>query len=246
MISGPCSPWDIGCCCDLSSYSPSITGMAAMAATEVLWAASGRQFVTGCEVVWLPCPETCGDSTGTYPTPARIGGLWYNLTCSSGCSGFCSCNSQDQFTLPVAAQVVSISIAGAPVASGSYTVYNDRFVVRTDGGTWPYCNDGTWLVTARPGLEVPELGIMAAAELACEFAKGCSDDRGCKLPANLSALTRQGVSASVVETASKMLEEGGIGLYLSDLFVRTFNPGALRRRPIVLNPDQLGPRRVST
>jgi hypothetical protein len=235
--------------------SPEVTGAAAMAATEVLWALSGRRF-DECEVTLLPCRDDecasmgdpwggCGSWGGSgWYTPALIDGQWYNLGCAGGCQGGCSCNTVQQFTLPgPVARIVEIVIDGDVVPTGSYVLYNARYVVRVDGDTWPLCNDppGSWTATVRYGHEVPQLGILAATELMCEFVKACTPGEVCRLPVNVTAQTRQGISQQFIDTR-QLIEKGFVGLYLSDLFIQTFNPGHLRGRPRAYNPDAPGPR----
>lgn len=253
---GPCSPWPFECaCCKIDGASPEVTGNAIMAATEILWAASGRRFGE-CDVTGLmPCPDGCdvtwgswlnptGAGWGAWPNPALISGRWFNLGCG-GCAGSCSCNSVSQFTLPSpVSSVTQIVIAGAPVPTGSYRLENWRHVVRTDGLQWPTCNDGSWLVDVVVGNPVPTLGLLAAAELACEMVKACTPGQTCRLPVRVQVLTRQGITQQFIDP-EKFFTEGRIGLYLSDLFVQTFNPGGLKSRPLVVSPDRPVPRRVT-
>ena len=248
MDVGPCSAWPIQCsCCDTGTASPAVTGAAAMAATEVLWALSGRRF-DECPVTLYPCRDReCSSmaepfGNGWY-TPALIDGLWYNLGCAGGCSGSCDCNTVHSFTLPgPVARITSITIDGELVPTGAYVLMNARKVYRIDGEAWPLCNDppGSWAVAVTYGHEVPELGLLAAAELMCEFVKACTGEK-CRLPVNVTAQTRQGISQQFIDTR-QLLEQGFIGLYLSDLFIQTFNPAHLTSRPRVYSPDVPGPR----
>lgn len=253
MDVGPCQTWDISCsCCDTSTVSPSVTGAAAAAATEVLWALSGRRFGE-CAVTLFPCRDNeCSGWAGAEPwgggwyTPALIDGLWYNLGCGAGCGSGCDCNTVHKFTLPgPVARIVQIVIDGDVVPTGSYVLTEGRHVYRIDGDEWPRCNDppGSWSATVTYGHEVPSLGLMAAAELMCEMVKACTPGEVCRLPINITAQTRQGISQQFIDTR-QLLEQGFVGLYLSDLFIQTFNPGHLTGRPRVYNPDRPTPRWV--
>jgi hypothetical protein len=222
--------------------------MAVAAATEILWLASGRQFGE-CSATILPCPGggTCTDPwafgpqlswTGSWPNPSLIGGLWYNLGCSGSCPGDCSCNSGARFALPgPVGSIVSIVIDDETVPTGSYRLLNGQIVERLDGGSWPLCNDGSWLVTVLYGAEVPSLGLMAAAELACELVKACTPGQTCRLPARVSSIVRQGVSKEWRGTAEKVAAGGTVGLYLSDMFIDLWNPGRLTSPPRMYSPD---------
>jgi hypothetical protein len=221
-----------------------------MAATEVLWAASGRRFGECTATGLLPCRDECepgwlatrmATSAGAdgWPWPTLISGQWFNLGCGGGCAdGWCGCNTRDQFTLPgPVTRVVQIVVDGGVVPTGSYRLENHRHIVRIDGGSWPHCNDGSWTVDVVYGHEVPQLGLMAAAELACEMVKACTPGEECRLPARLQTISRQGITQSFIDP-QEFLSEGRVGLYLSDLFIQTFNPSGLKSRPRVFSPDR--------
>jgi len=239
--AGPCELWPVVTCCDITSVSPEITGAAHEAATYVMWALSGRQFGS-CTVTLLPCPDVCPPGMSFFndvhwPQPALISGLWYNLGCSGGCHGSCTCNSQEQFTLPrPISSIVEIVIGGEPLPTGAYHVENWVHVVRDDGGRWPECNDGDWQVTVRFGVEVPVIGQLAAGEMLCEFVKACTGQKDCRLPQRVQSLSRQGVSMAFIDP-SEFLEKGKTGLYLPDLFISAVNPGRLYAPARIYSPD---------
>lgn len=260
---GPCDPWPALWSCDVSCESPDVTGRAVQFATEVLWALSGRQFGL-CTVTLRPCRSTCGDfgswdldrpfwSTGlTYPTPALIGGAWFNLICGA-CGDTCSCSQLSQVDLPAPVyDIVEVKVDGTPLATGAYRLDDDRSLVRIDGGEWPRCNDlnladtevGTWSVTARFGLPVPQGATWAVGELACQFvsALGGAD---CRLPKQVTQLVRQGVTIQM-DSITELLKDGVTGLYFVDLFIKTWNPGRLQRRSRTYRVDGPRARRVDT
>src|SRR5688572_10127636 len=98
---GPCETWPIRwpASCDLLSVaSPEITGLAAQAASELLYQATAQRFGL-CRVALRPCREECYGygwpgwaswwQWGTYPLPYWYNGVWYNMgcgQCTSGCS----------------------------------------------------------------------------------------------------------------------------------------------------------------
>lgn len=239
MISvGPCTTWDVVLLCGIDGVDATTTGRAAQAATEILWALSGRQFGE-CEVKFLPCRSECPPVGG----PSFWDPYWYSdrITyippCVNACFGSCGCNSQSQFTLPrPISSITLIEIDGSPVPTGSYEIQNKQTVVRTDGGLWPACNDGSWAVTAKFGNEVPQLGLIAGGELTCEFIKLLRNVQGCKLPQRVQNVTRQGVSMASLDPQD-FLDKGRVGLYLSDLFIATFNPYGLKQPSRIYNPD---------
>lgn len=263
----PCEPWDVRWCadCDLSTTSAVVTGFAVEAATEILWALTGRQFGL-CTISNLrPCRRECPElvaynaypswpMTGwTYPQPWLEGGQWFNLTCGQ-CGGDCSCTSISEFVLPGPVHdIIEIKIDGTVLPTGSYRLDNQRIVVRIDGGTWPLCNDlslndgvGTWIVSAHFGNEPPALADLAIGELAYEIIKACTNQSGCRLPTRMmTSLARQGVSMTFPDPAS-LTEAGLLGLDFCDFLIRSFNPSHLPMASGIFSPDEPPMRRVST
>lgn len=252
---GPCDPWPIAqpWCCITGATSitgaafAAITGSAALSATEVLWAASGRRFGT-CLATVYPCRKECGDAgwwdNGQWITPALIRGKWFNITCGM-CMGDCSCTSVEIVDLPVpAAEIISVVIDGVTLPTSAYRVDNWRRLIRQDGGLWPLCQDrsrppgsvGTWSVTLRVGAAVPHLGQVAMGELTCEFVKACAEDTSCRLPRKVIELARQGVTFRFPDV-QEMLKDGLLGLEMSDHFIRTYNPNGLKVSPKVYSID---------
>jgi hypothetical protein len=256
---GPCEPWPVTWTCTLAGNdSAAVTGIAARAATEALWALSGRQFGR-CETTLRPCAADCAGGelfpwpgAGGWPTPALVGGDWVNLACGA-CPSDCTCTALSEVLLPAPVdEVLEVRVDGAlllevpPVgsapASGGWRVYDARRLVRV-GGRWPRCQQleaaddqpGTWSVRASYGQPVPELGRLAAGELACEVLRGLRGE-DCRLPRNLISLVRQGVSLSFPDPAEQV-KAGLVGLPWGDLFIRAFNPGRRRRRARVYDVD---------
>lgn len=262
VMSGPCADWPVTWTCELDTLNPAVTGLAVSMATETLWSLTGMRFGL-CEVTLRPCARECQTgsfyddfgppwASGSYPQPALIGGLWYNLTCGS-CSGDCSCGAVSEVRLPAPVyEIVEVLIDGTVLASSSYRLDNNRLVVRTDGGQWPRCNDlskddnetGTWSITALYGEPLPEGASLAVGQLACEIAKAAAGG-DCKLPAGLQQLVRQGVTISYPDVG-ELFRQGRTGLYLVDMFVSTWNPYGLRQRSRVYSVDRPSVRRAGT
>lgn len=260
--TGPCADWPVTWTCDLDTLNPAVTGLAVSMATETLWALTGMRFGT-CQITLRPCARECDSGSfyddfgppwagGSYPQPALIGGLWFNLTCGS-CRGGCSCTTVSEVLLPAPVNsIVEVLIDGTPLVTGAYRVDNHRILVRTDGGVWPRCNDlslddtevGTWSVTATYGESLPEGAALAVGQLACEIAKAAAGG-DCKLPAGLQQLVRQGVTISYPDVG-ELFKQGRTGLYLVDMFVATWNPSGLRQRSRVYSVDRPTVRRAGT
>jgi hypothetical protein len=263
---GPCQAWPVTWPCEVTTASPAATGLATQAATEILWGLSGRQLGL-CEVTLRPCrrdcwgtpwPEAIWPGYGwpggwSYPQPALVGGVWLNLVCGA-CPGECACSFLSEVLLPAPVHhLVEVRLDGSPVATGAYRLDDARKLVRTDGGVWPWCNDiaapddstpGTWSVRAVYGREVPALAQLAAGELACQWLRAMNGE-DCRLPANLTSLARQGVTVTMPDPAT-LVESNQLGLYWTDLFLRTYNPHGLARRARAYNVDQRPARRAGT
>lgn len=266
-ITGPCEAWDLECATFPEGTSEQIRAMAAMAATEALWNRTKRQFGT-CAVTLRPCRKDCfpawpwipisgwNNLTGgmwPWPQPALVAGNWINIACGS-CNSGCSCASVSEVRLPYPVNsIVSVKVDGVTLPSSAYRVDNDNLLVRLDGDEWPRCNDlnlpdtepGTWSVTARYGDDVPELGKLAAGQLAVEIAKRCVNASGCTLPqGTVQQVTRQGVT-KVFFDSDKAFAQGMLGLYWADMFIKTYNPSGTGLATIY-SMDGPAPRRVGT
>ena len=258
--TGPCEDWPVIWNCDLTGASAVITGAALAAASEMLWALSGRRFGL-CTTTIRPCRRGCtewpwgggfwpdGVAGMTYPMPMKLGSQWLNLTCGF-CTSGCSCAQVEEAVLPAPVyDIVQVKVDGVVLTPGTdYRLDDSRLLVRLGGATWPLCNDlryddtevGTWSVTARFGEPVPVLGTMAIGELACEFVKAFNGD-DCSLPDQVASLTRQGVSVNYVD-AAQLIEAGRTGLRFTDMFLQAENPSGLRRRAQVYDVDGPGYR----
>lgn len=258
---GPCAPWDTYWTCDITTASPALTGYAVSMATRALWALSGRRFGT-CTVTLRPCRTDCYDTWpwGWNEWDGRgLGSFvssdyryWFPLGCGS-CSSGCSCSSVSEALLPNPVNsIVQVKVDGTPLVTGAYRVDNNRILVRTDGLSWPYCNDlskadtqvGTWSVTAAYGEDVPASARMAMGELACEIIKA-GQGQDCRLPPGVTSLVRQGVSIQYPDVG-QLLKEGRTGLYLTDLFLSAENPDGLKQRARVYRVDRPTVRRTNT
>lgn len=263
MYSNLCQPWPIIWCGDITGLNPAVTGDAAMAATEILWGATGMQF-GNCSVTIRPCRRDCNSqfpqdlvwSSGVvsqsnwgWPYPSLVNGIWMNLACGV-CGDECSCTTQSEVVLSERIDhIVSVTVDGVAIPPGSgYTVYDGQRLVRTDGHQWPFCQDftvtggpGSWVIESVFGSPVPTLGKQAVGVLALEIAKNCSGEE-CNLPPSVQKVTRQGVTMERMNPKD-LLENGLTGLYLPDLFISQINPNGIRDRARAYSPD-LMPHRI--
>lgn len=264
FVAGPCEIWPIrwpANCEALVTATPEITGLAAQAASEMLYMLSGQRF-SECPTTLRPCREECygygwpGWASwwryGTYPQPYWNNGTWYNMGCGQ-CTSGCSCTAISETLLPgPVSSVVEVKVDGVVLVSGvDYRVDDYRKLVRL-GDVWPYCNDlnladtevGTWSATVVFGEPVPVLGQLAAGELACSFLDFFLGN-DCELPNGITDLTRQGISMSFANTSNDLLQIFA-RFPITYMFLKTFNPNGLMARAKAYNLDGATYRAVGT
>lgn len=268
---GPCLPFatELDLCCIapsgtfpdtcLTGGTPLPAGSvdnALAAASELLWAATGRRFGI-CEATIRPCRQSCGPCDGLpFWDPSNFsygfgspfypyldGGIWFNWN-PCACSGDCGCTALQEITLPSPVCAVSeVLIDGVILDPSNYRVDEFKKLVRTDGNKWPSCQNlnldptevGTFAVTLTFGNPVPALVVQATAALACEFLKACVG-APCQLPQRISTISRQGVTVGFIDP-QEFWRDKRTGIYLVDLAVNTFNPHGITRKPSIYSPD---------
>jgi len=237
---GP-EPWiDALQCEDMpDSVDQAAQDLAMSAATEVLWALSGRRFGV-MQVSVRPCRRSC-EPVGFVPVTGWTVG-WLN--CGQCGTSSCGCDDPDSIRLarrPVQ-EVTEVLVDGVALASTAWRLDDRRDLVRIDTEPWPTCNDlnvttgpGVFQVTYSYAEPVPSAGIIAVNALACELAKA-SVGADCNLPERITTLTRQGVTIGMIDRQA-YLDKGRTGIYLVDLFLRTVNPAGIQRRARAYRAD---------
>lgn len=269
-VSGPCSAWvtaqEVADCCSVDvGTNVALFEDVALAASQLLFELSGRQFTGSCEQTVRPCADGCA-CWDYVVSPAVVpqvpwGFSWGYWGCGWGW-GWEGCNQTDGYGCGAVSQVLlqgypvteitQVKINGDVLAASEYRLDGYRWLVRmadTDGNaqTWPSCQrldlpdteECTWSVTYTFGVEPPVLGVRAAAEVACELYKACSGAE-CQLPLDTSKLTRQGVTierAPFVRWAWSRENGWATGLLQTDAFLAAYNPGGSNRRAIAWSPD---------
>jgi hypothetical protein len=262
-----CDPQDIVACCGSEFTSDtSVLEDAATAATQLLYQLSGRQFNGLCTQTVRPCAEGCGCwpyallpglSVGApqYPVGAGGWGPWGFWGTGWGWGGdSCGCTPLSRALLPgyPIVSITEVKIDGVVLNSDEYRLDERRWLTRMadpENGKaqwWPGCqrldrpddDPNTWSASYVYGMTVPELGRQAAAQLGCEIYKFCSGGE-CATPANTIQKTRQGVTVQLAPFISWGRKSGQwvTGMSLVDMFLSSFNPSGLRRRPSIWSPD---------
>lgn len=229
-------------------------------ASSLLWNWTGRVFGL-CEVEVRPCRPDCASTTylglagipsnlwrGMPFLPVLINGEFYNLRCGRGCDELAAQAREIGLPGPIDS-IVSVTVDGEILDPSAYRIDNRAWLVRTDGGTWPTCQNldapagdpDTFTVVYRWGTPVPKGGQVAASILACEMAKAATG-RDCELPQRVQSVTREGVSVAILDSFEG-LEAGRTGIWLVDSWVTSVTNAPRRFR--VMSPDVRSTRSVT-
>jgi hypothetical protein len=249
-------PWPIDPAClaeDWETLPADVKERAVALASSTLSRLTGYQ-VGGCPITVRPCKAGCaGKSPSYYAYGANgwmnphigLSGTWIN---SCGCDYDCSCTVICEVELPApVGQVLEISLNGTIIADTDYRVDGNRVVwTGDDECPWPTCQDmtancgedGSFCITYLNSYPVDSLGAYAAGILANEFAKACTGGK-CRLPANVTSISRQGVT---FELAVGSFPGGYTGIREVDAFIALWNPQGLRQQTRVWSPDVHSPR----
>lgn len=176
-------------------------------ASETLWRLTAGRYGV-CGEITRPCATPCEPPTswgvgGAWMTPSLIAGQIVNNACA--CPGpACSCGPIEQVELgaPVV-EVTAVMIDGEQLPASAYVVHNDRWLVRTDGGTWPACQHmdraldqpGTFGVAYWRGRYPPASAARIMGVLVCELIKQCAGDGDCRPTA--TRVEREGLSYEI-------------------------------------------------
>jgi hypothetical protein len=271
-VPGPCAPWTSSqaawnCCgqpvviVDAEECPVDFSAQVQMA-SEILFELSGRLYSAGCEKTVRPCRtgSACGVqilSRGHIIAPWGWTGMGWSDP------NYCGCAPLDRVLLPgyPVREILEVKIDGDVVDPDTYKLFNWRWLVRVrdpdDPGTalgWPSCQtldledteDGTFSVTYRYGQDPPIIGQHAAAALACELYRACGSGDGsggeCAIPANVTRLTRQGVTIDKNATIAwffglNQIDGWQTGMTLVDSFLNSFNRSGIQQRPRTWSPD---------
>ena len=248
-------PWPVDPAClgdEWDALDPTVQERATLLAGETLRRLTGYR-VGGCPVTVRPCKASCANTaylpfyTGGFNPHISIGGYWVN---SCGCTTNCSCSELCTVTLPLPiGRIDEVVVDGVIVDPGDYTIIRNQLTWIGGGDCpWPICQDlslpdtepGTFSVTYLNAWPVDTLGAYAAGVLAYEYAQACVGNK-CRLPSNVTSLTRQGVT---MEMATGSFPGGFTGIREVDAFIAIYNPRGVREQTRVWSPDIHTPRVV--
>jgi hypothetical protein len=177
-----------------------------------------------------------------HPTIDRFG-AWVNIGCCSNSN--CACDVACSVLLPrPVTRVDEVRIDGQVIDPANYFVSGgDRLVWAgsepcpfraTQDLSKPDTEPGTFSVTYLNTYPVDSVAACAVGTLAGEFAKAFSGAKGCRLPGNVTAISRQGVSMELITGA---FPNGLTGIREVDAFIALWNPTGMVAGPRVWSPD---------
>lgn len=111
-------------------------------------------------------------------------------------------------------------------------------IARRDGQPWPRAGAE---VTYTRGLPPPAGGRTSTILLTVELGKAWARDKTCRLPANATTVSREGITVTSIDKA-EFLDKGRIGIPEIDQWITSVNPRRLQRRARVWSPDTAGRR----
>lgn len=246
-----CSAWTTvealsDCCSAVIGSDTSLAEAAIVAASEILYEASGRQWVGICERTVRPCDPSglCACGTQVLSRGHLVG---WSDSCWSG--GGCGCMPVSQVKLAGHVREISeVKIDGVVIDPSGYFVERGRYLIRRSPDRWPSCQTmdlpdtepGTFSVTYSYGKAPPVAGQLAAAALACETIQACTPGVECALPQGVTRVTRQGIT---YERTFFVRNRDGVwatGIGAVDIFLNAFNSNGLRRRAVFWSPSSRG------
>jgi hypothetical protein len=240
---------DTSCCVNFDSYPQPVQDRAISLAVQTLRALTGYR-VGGCPVTVRPCRKDCQDNAvawAWYVPRQTATGEWIN---ACGCAlPDCSCTTVCEVVLPgPVGRIDMVTVDDTVVPEEFYRVDNGNRLVWQGLGDCPFplCQDmqapvgepSTFSVTYLRGIPVDGLGSYVAGVLACEFVRACSGE-SCRLPAGVTAVSRQGVTYEVQPSDFPHMRTG---IPEVDAYLLRYNPYGMRSASTVWYPGMREPR----
>lgn len=251
MAISPCTPWaseaDLCSPCLEDAYAVDFSSYLVQA-SELLYQLSGQQFPGICDVTIAPCSQYCVPGPTQFePFMTRPLGVLHPdnpfpwTGCACGSPEACNCAGYDAIVLPHSpvTEVTEVIVDDDVLDDIAYELQGAT-LYRIDGSRWPTCDD-SFRVTYSYGVEPPASGVRAAGVLACELLLACEPDAipdaKCRLPRNISSITRQGVSVIF----DRLTNSGPFrfGIWEIDIFLEAFNPYGVSQPSTIASPDTI-------
>jgi hypothetical protein len=266
---GPCSQWidcdDVSASCDVAEADIPMLDAVALAASQVMFEISGRQFTGRCEHTVRPCgldvTNPCwlaapwNGWTG-WPWAWTWDGVawgWYDGL------GVCHCGCEAIPRVKLAGypvtEITEVKIDGVVLAANragtggpNYRLDKNQFLTRMRDQDdphipvyWPACQDLTLNDDQAGTWSVTYMSGIEPPEAgkmaAAALACELLPGTECKLPSGARRIVRQGITIDRIQPLAQMLLEGSTGIVAIDAFLAAYNPSKLRRRPVIWSPD---------
>jgi hypothetical protein len=248
-----CSVWATSDDLDLS-YEDDFEAWdeALLVATEILYELSSRQYPGICTDTIRPQAVYRAVERWPYWWPAPSGAI------STAPWGYCSCHRPRETGCARVPEIklpgtkvnpdptsIIVKIDGNVLDPDQYRVDDHRYLVRTDGHGWPCCQrmtlddsePGTFSITYEYGRAPTASAIRACKTLAAQFMKAWSGDKTCELPQRVQTITRQGVTAAVVDPFT-LFDKGKTGINSIDMWLGGLKTGNSSRRATAIIPGR--------
>lgn len=178
-------------------------------------------------------------SYGAQVYPTLVNGTMYNAAPGCECS---SCGIMHRIRLrnqPVM-NLIEVTVGGHHLLPTEYVLLDHAVLgfLTSDA-----CCAGCIIVRYRYGAPAPLAAKLAAIELANQLVESTEPDGDCQLPQRVTSVSRQGVSWTMLDQQD-FLDDGRTGIYLVDLFLKTYNPLHALRPVKVFSVDR--PRAFTT
>lgn len=238
-----------------SKIEPSILGESLTVATDILYELSGHKEPGLCTKTVRPASRNCFGAllgfgwSSNYPSSYGPGDWyqgWGSCGCSAGSYEGCSCAGIDSIRLGAypLVSIQSVKVNGVAFSPSVYRIDDYKYLVRTDGGSWPTRQDlskastqpDTFEVAFTYGHSISTGAKWAACRLGLELAKARANDKSCKLPERVQAVTRQGVTVAFIDVFA-FFKEHRTGIYEVDLWLNSVNPYGRTASAAILSPD---------
>lgn len=240
--------------------------VAAEEASSALFQVSGRQFTGLCERVVRPTRDLCqcwGPSSlgiGPWAWTSWGGGGWGWANEAGDRLGCYPMSVVKLAGMPVR-EITEVLIDGVVLppldtnGNPNYRIDKWRTLVRMDDPgppslvrrLWPGCQNlsldptqiGTFQVTYQYGVDPPQLGKDAAAQIACQLYRAFNGQEN-QLPPGTTKVTRQGVTVERGLLVNWFDPTKPTGLVHLDLFLKAYWRTRAARRSAVFSPDVQG------
>jgi hypothetical protein len=211
-----------------AGLGPTVAADACAAASDLLYALSGRRWPGSCERT-----VTLELTPPVRPTGADVRRAVQGHGRGVGGRVVLGVRLPDY---PVTAVSEVLDADGVAFPAETYRVVNGRTLERLYEGarvSWPGCEI---TVTYDWGTLPPDGGKAAAVEYARQFILARAGDSACQLPKRIQSITRQQITMTLLDPGG-YLDQGRTGVPQVDQWITAVNPAGLKRRPYVWSPD---------